>query len=702
MGRNPEHNILFEPVPIGPKVLRNRFYQTPHCSGFGTEKPWSQASLRGVKAEGGWAAVCTEFVSISEDGDNSPAGTGRLWDDEDARSLGLMSDAAHEHGALAGIELYHGGMMSPTGESRLPSLAPSQVASGLMPPRGSAPKAMDRDDIEHMQEDWVRAAVRARDAGFDIVYVYGAHSFLFSQFLSPALNRRTDEYGGSLENRARMWLETLARVRTAVGDDCAIVARFAVDALGPYGVRVEEGLEFVSLADDLVDLWDVTVGSVAGVGRVDSGASRFFEEGHQLEWTARVGTVTEKPIVGVGRFTNPDTMAAAVRRGDLDVIGAARPTIADPFLPIKVSEGRYDEIRACIGCNVCFSRANFGHHLGCTQNATSGEEFRRGWHPERFAPAANADQDVLIVGGGPAGLECAIVLGKRGFKRIQLIEAEREIGGTARWIPTLPGLAEWGRVVEWRSGQLKRLPAVEVITDTRWSTEQVINSGAQLVIFATGSHWSTDGLNGFSVVGSLPGADAAQPWVLTPDQIMVAGKRPPGRRVVVFDTDGYYMAASIAELLATENQEVVVVTPYETVAPVCNETLEGPLLRQRLHDLGVRMHTSTVLTGVDPDHAQLKASVGTETELAMDAVVLVTQRVSDSALYDDVATQPRETLDAAGIEAVYRVGDCVAPRLMSDAIWDGHRLAREIDAPHPGRPLPFKRERPLVTVSVGS
>jgi dimethylamine/trimethylamine dehydrogenase len=691
--RDPKHDILFEPVTIGPKVLRNRFYQVPHCTGFGGDKPWSQAHHRAMKAEGGWAAVCTEYAPISPDSDTLPWSSARLWDDEDADSLSLVCEGAHEHGALAGIELHHGGVFASNRESRLPALAPSQVANGLTP-RGTVPKAMERADIRRVQDDWVRAARRARDVGFDIVYVYGGHGFLLSQFLSPLMNRRGDDYGGSLENRARFYLETLERLRDAIGDDCALVTRFAVDALGPYGVDLDEGLEFVARADHLVDLWDVTIGALSGPERVDSGPSRFYPEGHQLAWSGRVREATSKPIVGTGRFTNPDTMAAAVRSGQLDLIGAARPSIADPFLPRKIEEGRYDEVRECIGCNFCYSRAIYHSHIGCTQNATAGEEFRRGWHPEHFTRAANADRDVLVVGAGPAGLECAIVLAKREFRRVHVVEAEAEIGGTARWIPRLPGLGEWGRVLGWRTVQLQRLRNVEVITGVRLSAQETLEYGAELVVVATGSHWATDGLNGVTCQ-AIPGADASQPWVLTPEQVMLEAKRPPGERVVAYDCDGYFLGSSLAELLALEGYRVTLATPYEQVAPLCYETLEADRIWKRLHELGVSIAASTTLTALEPERALGWDAFGDPVALETDAIVLVTQRVSDEALYAELAAEKRESLRAAGVEGVYRIGDCVSPRLLGDAIYDGHRLAREIDSPDPSVALPYVRERPL-------
>jgi dimethylamine/trimethylamine dehydrogenase len=694
MARDPRHDVLFEPVRIGPKTLRNRFYQVPHCTGFGSEKPGSHARFRGMKAEGGWAAVCTEEALVSPDSDFWPVVSQRVWDENDGRNLGLLAEEAHQHGSLAGVELTHGGAHGSTRESRWPAVAPSQLASDYY--SAVVPKAMELDDIRRVRGDWVRAAKLVRDVGIDIVYVYGGHSYLPLQFLSPFYNKRTDAYGGSLENRARFWLETLEVVREAVGDDCAIAVRFCVEALGPAGVELEEGLGFIRLADHLVDLWDVNVGSILEWSK-DSGPSRFFKEGYQLEWTGRVREATAKPIVGVGRLTNPDRMAEIVDSGAWDLIGAARPSIADPFLPRKIEEGRYGEVRECIGCNVCVMKAEEGNHIGCTQNATAGEEYRRGWHPERFEPAENRDRDVLVVGSGPAGMECAIVLGKRGFRRVHLVEAEADIGGIARWVPRLPGLGEWGRILNWRVVQLGNLGNVEIITRTPLSARDVREYGAELVVVATGARWATDGLN-FATHEAIPGADASLPHVLTPEQVMLEGKTPPGERVLVLDADGYFMGAGIAEKLAGDGFSVEIVTPHDRVAPVCDETLEGTLLRQHLHDVGIGQRPGTTVAAVEPGRVTATDQFGEPLGLEADAVVLVTQRLSDDSLYLELKTDGDALVDE-GIEGLYRIGDCVAPRIIAEAIFDGHRLAREIDSENPTLPLPYRRER-LVLESV--
>jgi dimethylamine/trimethylamine dehydrogenase len=681
MPRDPRFDILFEPVRIGPKVLRNRFYQVPHCTGFGTDRPEAQARFRATKAEGGWAAVCTELCSIHPESDRAPRPVARLWDDDDARNLALMCEEAHAHASLAGVELWHGGPTSEGSGSREIPGAPSQIPSDLNPL--SYPRALDRDEIRELERLYVAAARRARDAGFDIVYVYGAHSFLPLQFLSSFYNKRTDEYGGALTGRARFWLETLELMREAIGDTCAIATRIAIDARGPNGIELEEGLEFVRLADHLVDLWDVNIGSITD-RTADIAPSRCDDQGWQLPWSGRVREATAKPIVGVGRLTDPERMLEIVRSGVWDLIGAARSSIADPFLPRKIEEGRLDEIRECIGCNVCLARALDHHQIACTQNPTAGEEYRRGWHPERFEPAGNADRSVLIVGAGAAGLECAVVLGKRGLRSVHLVDSAPEVGGYAALVTRLPGLALWARLVEWRKSRLAELPNVTVTTGSRLDAAAVRAYGADIVVVATGAHWASDGLNHLTHA-PIRGAEAAH--VLTPESVL-AGSMPSGD-VLVYDCEGYFMGVGIAELLAARGCSVRYVTPLAVVGPFLDHTEEGIPVRQRLAELGVETEVDTELASISAEHCVLR-SFGRERVAGAPTVVLVTARVSDDALHRALRQ------DRGPAEAVFAIGDCVAPRLLADCVFDGHRLAREIDSADPRRPLPYSRERRLL------
>ncbi|HEY2602295.1 MAG TPA: FAD-dependent oxidoreductase [Thermoleophilaceae bacterium] len=710
MARDPKYDILFEPIQIGPKTLKNRFYQVPHCIGAGSEKPGMQAYHRGIKAEGGWGACCTEYCSIHPESDDTSRVSARIWDEGDVRNLKAMTDRLHHFGALAGIELWYGGPHAPCMESRATPRGPSQIPSDFE--LNIHPRYMDQDDINEVQQMYVDGAIRARDAGFDIVYVYGAHAYLPFQFLSPFYNRRTDNYGGSFENRARFWKECLEKVREAVGDDCAIASRFAVDhLLGATSIQVgEDGVRFVEYVDDLVDLWDLTVGDIAEWGQ-NAGPSRFFEENHEKPYTGQVkaGNHTNKPVVGVGRVTNPDTMVQIITSGQFDIIGAARPSISDPFLPKKIEEGRADDIRECIGCNQCISRWEIGGPpMVCTQNATAGEEYRRGWHPENFSKAGNADKGVLVVGAGPAGMECAMVLGKRQMSAVHLVEANSEIGGSVNWISqlghsdgkenlfrgTARGLGEWKRIVNYRQIQLDKLKNVEVHLNSRLSAQDILEYGAEIVVIATGCHFATDGLNP-ATHAPIPGADTSLDWQLTPDEV-VAGNKTIGQRVLVLENEAYFMGASIAQKLAGEGKDVTLVTQAADVADYMHYTLEAPMLHRDLHRLGVDIRTYTMVSEIQPGSCTLY-NVWDDRHMDtvdVDTVVLCTQRLSNDELYRELKSDPA-ALEREGIEGLYIVGDASAPRMIVDSIFDGHRLAREIDSDNPAMPLPFIRERRL-------
>ena len=684
MPRSPNHDILFEPIAIGPKTLPNRFFQVPHCTGFGTVKPGTQAAHRAVKAEGGWGGVCTEDAPVSLDSDETPYNSAHIYDERDVDNLALMCERVHAHGSLAGIELAHAGVHTESNTTRWHAIGPSPLASDLYP--GVVPREMGLDDIRRVQADIVLAARRAVAVGFDIVYAYGAHAYLPGQFLSSHYNKRTDAYGGPLRNRARFWLELIEQLRDAVGATTAVAVRIAVGLMP--GVTTEEALEFVRLADPLVDLWDVNVGSLVEWS-LDSGTSRYHREGYQLEWTGRVREATAKPIVGVGRLTSPDRMAEIVRSGVWDIIGAARPSIADPFLPRKIEEGRYDDIRECTGSNVCIMRAVRGH-LGCVQNPTAGEEYRRGWHPERVPELDDRRSTYLVIGGGPAGMECAMTLGRRKAHAVHLVDAAEALGGSVRWISRLPDLGEWGRVVNHRQIQLDRLRNVEVFTRTRLDRDAALEYGADVVIVATGSQWAGDGRSAFNRE-AIPGADSALPHVLTPEQVIVDGLRPPGSAIVVYDAEGYFVGVGVAQALAREGFEVEIVTPFGTLTPLSDETLEGPEVRRSVHDDGIRVRRDSVVTAIEPGRIEVVDPFGAATTIETDAIVLCTQRAAIDGLYHELASDP-EALVAAGIRSLLRIGDCVTPRSLADAVWDGHRLAREIEGPTPMLPQPAHLE----------
>ncbi|MBS1883072.1 MAG: FAD-dependent oxidoreductase [Actinobacteria bacterium] len=691
--------VLFEPVQVGPVTLRNRFYATPQCSGFGADRPHAQAYHRAMKAAGGFAVVHTEWCAIHPEADEWPAVTGRLWDEDDARNLGLMVEMVHAEGALAGVQLGFNGAHSENLETRRPARGITQVPSNTF--HFHSCYEMTEAEIVELQGFYVEAALRAREVGFDVINVCAnENAGIPLQFLMRAYNRRDDRYGGPFENRARFLLELLERLRGALGDSCALTVRLAVETHhdGDLGMRPEhEARRVIEMADDLVDLWDleVTGRSMAEWGE-SAGPSRFHREGYQLAAVEKARSATAKPVVNVGRFVHPEAMVDAVRRGVIDLVGMARPGIADPFLPTKIRENRVDEIRECIGCNICISRYEQKATIICTQNATIGEEYRRGWNPERFEPAADADRDVLVIGAGPAGMECALVLARRGMRRVHLVDRERELGGHLRWVTQLPGLGEWARVVDYRKIALAKLRNATFVPGTELSAADVLEYGAELVVVANGSSWARDGLNGFDHA-PIRGADASLPHVLVPEQVMVEGKPVPDGPVLVYDCEGYYMAASLAERLAREGREVTFVTPFAEVAPYMDYTLEAIGMNRLLRGLGVALvpQHRVAEVGVGAVHGHHVHDEAADVEWPVAATVLCTQRVSDAHLFRTLEADP-EGLEQAGIEGLYRIGDCFVPRIAAESVFEGHRLGREIDSPDPSEPLGFPRERLLV------
>ncbi len=665
------YDILFEPVQIGPVTAPNRFYAVPHATGHGWNQPHGAIALRAMKAEGGWGTVAVQITEIAADTDMANHPMERIWDDSDVPRHEAQVAMIKHHGSLAAIELGHGGMRCRNITTGVPVIGPSALPV-LRPEVPLQARAMTLSDIAAFRASHKAAATRAKRAGYDILYVYAAHDIsLLSNFLSIRTNQRADEYGGSFENRLRLLREVLQDTLEVADGRCAVALRFSVaEPEAKYGLRHDgEGRDVVTALADIPDLWDV---NISGWSQ-DSASARFTEEGYQLPYTDFVKSVTDKPVVGVGRFTSPDTMVALVKQKRLDLIGAARPSIADPFLPNKIKNGNIDQIRECIGCNVCVSMDSYGLAIRCTQNPTISEEWRSQWHPE--APAiSTGSQSHLIIGAGPAGLECALQLMRAGHK-VTIADQRSQAGGRVTLESTLPGLQSWSRVKDYRLHQLSAASEVNLYLESAMTVDLVEEFDADTVVVATGASWRKDGVGSTN----FDPIDFGSTAVITPDDVMTgqfnnAPTATPtativATNIVVYDDDHFYMGSAIAEALAMKAHNVTYITPLPTIATWTDNTLDQPAIVKRLQKLGVTLLPNTHLGA---DGSFTNALTGQAIEFSDDTVIaLVGARTSNDTLYRELQTR-------GTMKQLHHAGDCLVPGIIQASVYSGHATARMI------------------------
>ncbi len=682
--RDPRYDVLFEPVEIGPLTAKNRFFQVPHCNGMGYRDVTAHAEMRAVKAQGGWAVICTEQAEIHYSSEITPFIEARIWDDQDIPALERMVERVHDYEALAGIELTYNGMNGPNLQSRVSPMGPAHLPVATFTADPVQARAMSKGDIANLRR-WHRQAVaRSLRAGFDLVYVYAGHALGgIHHFLSRRYNQRTDEYGGSIENRMRLLREVLEDTIEEVDGRAAVACRITIDELlGPGGIDRGEIEAILGELGEHPDLWDFVLGSWED----DSVTSRFAGEGEQEQYVQGLKGLTSKPVVGVGRFTSPDTMVRMVRQGLLDFIGAARPSIADPYLPKKIEEGRLEDIRECIGCNICVSGDFTMAPIRCTQNPSMGEEWRRGWHPEIYRPK-HADETVMVVGAGPAGLEASQALGKRGY-HVVLVEQSRQLGGRVAKEALLPGLSAWIRVLDYREAQLRQLDNVEHYFESPMTADELFGYDFDHVAVATGSTWRNDGVGRWHPqpipTDGLP--------ILTPDDLMT-GIRPEGDRVAIFDDDHYYMGGVLAELLRNEGFDVILITPGVSVSSWTTNTMEQHRIQAKLLNLDVELECSATVLASQATGLRIASTfTGQESDLTADAAVFVTARLPDDDLLHALLARADEWPNV-GLKSVRAVGDALSPGTIAAAVWEGRRYAEELEAPTGDADVtPYKRE----------
>ncbi len=656
------YQCLFEPLRIGPVTAPNRFYAVPHATGHGWNQPHGAIALRAMKAEGGWGTVCVQITEIAPDSDMANHPMERLWDDTDLPRHITQVEAIKKHGSLAAIELGHGGMRCRNITTGLPVIGPSAMPV-LRPEVPLQSMAMHKRDIKTFRQSHKRAAIRAKQAGYDILYIYAAHDIsLISNFVSLRTNQRNDEYGGSLTNRIRLFREVIEDTLDVAAGERAVAVRFSVAEPGAkYGLKHdEEGRDIVEALAELPDLWDVNISGWSH----DSKTARFSEEGYQQPYTEFVKTLTTKPVVGVGRFISPDNMVSLLQQGHLDLIGGARPSIADPFLPNKIKAGRLDEIRECIGCNICVSMDSYGVPLRCTQNPTISEEWRSQWHPE--SPALSTGrQSHLVIGAGPAGLECAATLIRAGH-HVTIAEKRNKAGGRVSLESSLPGLSTWARVRDYRLHQLSQSANAYLYLNSELSIEEIESFEADNVVIATGAKWRNDGV-GSTHFEPAPALQSSY-RILTPDDVMQGSIPDAPTDIIVYDDDHFYMASLIAACLQQHGHHVSYVTPLPQIATWTDNTLEQTDIISSMRDAGISMYPNTA---IESDGTFCNVLSLHKEPLTTGTLAFVGARQSNTALYDRL-------LERGKIQQLYRAGDCITPGIIQAAVLSGHRVARTI------------------------
>ncbi|WP_239377390.1 mycofactocin system FadH/OYE family oxidoreductase 2 [Frankia sp. Cj5] len=661
---------LFSPLRLGPVTVANRIVFSAHLTNYAEDGlPTEQhAAYYATRAAGGTGLIITEEHSVHPTdwpyeklihGFSRNAIPGYL----------RITEAVHRHGVPIFAQINHNGGQASGMFSRLPVWAPSAVADPLF---REVPKAVSHAEINEIVAGYAKTAGHCAEGGFDGIELQCSHSSIVRGFLSPATNRRTDDYGGPLANRARLLGEIVRAVRAAIGPGLALGVRLCGDELIEGGITLDECVAVARLveATGAVDYINTSIGTATSTLYMIE-ASMAVPPGYALFIPSAIRGAVDLPVVGVGRFKDPLQADRALADGHCDLIGIVRGQIADANFARLARAGATDSIRLCLSCNQeCVGRMGLNRWLGCIENPLTGREASRAAEgtvepgPDGRDPAGTLilrapvkPRDVLVVGAGPAGMQAAISAHRAGH-RVTVVEAADEPGGQVRLAAVVPGRAEFADLVRNQLAELRAL-GVAVKTGVRVGVGYVRDHRPDVVVVATGSR-------------------PARPWWANPDDLRVAtlravldGSVSPTGRVVIVDEIGFHHAPSVAELLADRGCQVEVLSPDMQVGQGLGVTLDSEGWNIRAARKGITQTTDSVVLGLDDTGLQvLFHPTGVTTARPFDHVVLAVPEEPDDDLY--------RTLRDTGEVAVHRIGDCVAPRRAHAAVIDGDRIGRNL------------------------
>lgn len=638
--------LLTSPTRIGNMELRNRMVMAPMVTNYAYEDGSVTGRLRAYheeRAKGGVGLIIVEASYVHSSGKGFQNEVG-MCSDKHIPGLRSLADVVHVHGAKIAIQLYHGGRQTTSNVTGQPIVAPSPIPD---PTKGETPKELSKDEIAGLVRAFAEAARRAKAAGFDAVEVHGAHGYLINEFLSPYSNRRTDEYGGSLDNRMRFPLEVVRAVRQAVGPGFPVLYRMSADEKVPGGLTLDETRPFaVRLEQEGVDALHVSAGVYESAQWIIQPMS--LPRGCLLDLAREVRSVVKIPVIAVGRINDPEVAETALAEGKADLIALGRELLTDPDMPRKATEGRLDEIRRCIACcQGCIDELFQDHPITCTVNPRTGFEAQF-----LFSRTPRA-RKVLVVGSGPAGMEAARVAAIRGHS-VTLWEKAASLGGQLPLASTPPQKGEVAAFLDFLTKEMGRLK-VNVQVSKEATLDAIRADRPDAVVIATGARQAR--LN-------VPGADRSKNLVMSWD--VIAGKAQVGRRAAVIG--GGLVGCETAELLAEKGHEVTIVEMLPRIGWDLGPIV-GSLLFDRLEKRGVKTVTDAKITAIGDHDVAVEKGGKTKTLSGFDTVVLAVGSVPE----DTLANQ----LEGSGID-YYVIGDAWRPRRITHAVYEGLRIAHEI------------------------
>jgi 2,4-dienoyl-CoA reductase (NADPH2) len=653
------YRLLFTPMRIGPVVVRNRIVFSAHLTNYAADgRPTAQhAAYYEARAAGGAGLIITEEHSTHPT-DWPYEKLIHGFHRDVVPGYRAITEAVHRHDTPIFAQINHNGGQGSGMYSRLPVWAPSPVADPLF---REVPRAVDHHEIAEIVDGYARVAGHCREGGFDGVELQCSHSSIVRGFLSPATNRRTDEYGGSLANRSRLLLQIVAAVRGAIGPDLALGVRLCGDELIAGGTTIDDAVAVARAVEQTghVDYVNTSIG-VATATLYMIEASMQVPPAYALWIASTIRKAVQLPVVGVGRFKDPLQADRALLEGHADLIGVVRGQIADPDFARKARAGQASWIRNCLSCNQeCVGRMGLNRWLGCIENPRTGRE------AIALSPTRSHPRRVLVVGAGPAGMQAAIAAARAGHT-VDVYEAEPVVGGQVRLAATVPSRAEFGDLIRNQLAEAERL-GVQFHLATTVDEETLVAAGADAVIIATGStpdrpYWADDHAGVISVRD-----------VLTGDAV-------PSGRVLVVDELGFHQATSVAELLADRGCAVEIVTPGMVVGQDLGITLDMETWWMKATAKGIVQTTDTMVTGVASasdgglalDVALQQHTTGIDLSRTVDWVVCAIPERPVDALWRAARRRLGRHV------ALHRVGDCVAPRRAHAAVVEGDRVGAHL------------------------